>query len=334
MTTLPPVDHDAAAPADLQAQAWNWLRLFASGDAREVDARRFRRWVRSSPAHRAAYTEVKRRWDTIEQPARELVRLKPQALAVPEQRRPVGAAFGRRAFLGAAVGAAAVAGIAVVRSPRDAWPIPAEWGADDRTAAGEQRTLALSGGGDVVLNTRTAIRRHLDGGEMVALDLLAGEAAVDLTRATGAFAVAAGAGRSVADTGQFEVRHLDGGRVCVTCIEGTVRVEHPAGTRPLQARQQIVYDARSLGGVSVIDPETVSAWRRGLLVFEQIRLEDALDEINRYRTGRVVLMNDAARNERVSGRFAIASLDLALWQLQEAFGLKARSLPAGWLILS
>ncbi|MDR0634296.1 MAG: DUF4880 domain-containing protein [Azoarcus sp.] len=59
---------------DLEAQAWDWLRLLHSGDAREADAERFRHWVRSSPAHRAAYATVKRRWDKVALSARELLR--------------------------------------------------------------------------------------------------------------------------------------------------------------------------------------------------------------------------------------------------------------------
>lgn len=326
-----PADGHATPTGNLEAQAWNWLRLLASGDAREVDARRFRHWVESSPSHRAAYNEIKRRWDAIEPSARELLRLKPEAVSVQESLHGV-RLRGRRVFLGAAVSAAAVAGIAIVHPPLGLWPAPDEWDADDRTAPGEQRKLALSEGVDVTLNTRTSVRRQTDGGRMVGLDLIAGEAAIDLRGVGRAFSVAAGVGRSSAQSGQFEVRYLDG-KVCVTCIEGAVRLEHPLGERQLLARQQLVYSAASASGVASIDPLTASAWRQGMLVFNQTRLADALEEINRYRSGRVVLMNDAVRNKPVSGRFAIASLDLALWQLQEAFDLRARSLPAGLLVL-
>ncbi|MCY1243608.1 fec operon regulator FecR [compost metagenome] len=137
----------------------------------------------------------------------------------------------------------------------------------------------------------------------------------------------------MAESGQFEVRHLEG-KVCVTCVEGTVRVEHPAGVRQLQARQQTIYHATSVSGISRVEPQAVPAWRLGVLVFNQTRLTDAIEEINRYRPGRVMLVNDTVRNKPVSGRFAIASLDLALWQLQEAFDLHARSLPGGLLVLS
>ncbi|MGJ7541337.1 FecR family protein [Variovorax sp. LT1R16] len=319
-------------PAGLEDQAWNWLRLLTSGDARDVDAQRFRRWVQASPAHRAAYQEVKLRWDAIEPSARALLQLKPDAATV--QARASGLPVrGRRVFLGAAMAAAAVTGMAVLRPPMGLWPAPDEWAADDRTAAGEQRPLRLSDGIEVTLNTRTSVRRQTEDGQPVGLDLIVGEAAIGLKPGGPPFAVVAGVGRSQAMSGQFEVRHLEG-KVCVTCIEGAVRVQHPAGLRSLTARQQTVYSTSAISGIAHIDPRTVSAWREGMLVFDQTRLEDALAEINRYRAGRVVLMNDALRGKPVSGRFAIAALDLALWQVQEAFGLQARSLPGGLLLLS
>jgi transmembrane sensor len=326
-STVPPGDPGL----DLEEQAWRWLRLLTSGDAKEWDAERFRRWVRTSPAHQASYNEVKRRWDAIEASATALLRVHPEAATV-RARAPRKPDLRRRAFLGTAIGAAAAAGVAVVYPPFGMWSAPSEWGADYHTATGEQRTLALADRVDVTLNTRTSVRRTLVSGEMVGLDLIAGEAAVDLKGAGHPFAVVAGAGRSSAQTGKFEVRSLDG-KVCVTCIAGSVRLEHPAGDRMLQARQQAVYDAASVSGVAAIDPSVVSAWRSGMLVFNQVHLADALEEINRYRSGRVVLMNTALRDKAVSGRFAIASLDLALWQLQQAFDLSSRTLPGGLTIL-
>ncbi|WP_198086656.1 hypothetical protein [Variovorax sp. E3] len=59
-----------------------------------------------------------------------------------------------------------------------------------------------------------------------------------------------------------------------------------------------------------------------------------LDEINRYRPGRVVLMVDALRGKTVTATFKLDRLDLALLQMQHSFSLSARSLPAGVLVLS
>jgi transmembrane sensor len=329
------VDH-AVTPDVLKQQAWDWLRLLHSGQASAEDAQGFRNWVQSSPAHQATYNDVKQRWDALKRPAGALLKNNPDVAAYYQQTRRAqsfSVSRNRRAFLGVAASAVAVAGVAVVYPPLGLWPAPSQWNADYRTATGEQRTLALADSVDVTLNTQTSIRRQTAGSETVGVNLIAGEAAVDLRRAGRPFAVVAGDGRSVAESGRFEVRYL-AGKVCVTCIDGAVRVEHPAGDRLLQARQQTIYDAASVSSVAAIDPANVSAWRKGLLVFHQTRLADAVDEINRYRSGRVMLMNAVAGNKAVSGHFSIASLDLALTQLQHVFGLNARSLPGGLVILS
>ncbi len=333
MKTPTLADNRAVSPDELETQAWDWLRLLTSGDADAQDAQGFRNWVRSSPAHQAAYNEAKHRWDAFKQPAGALLRTNPEVAAFFQPRPQRARHPGRRAFLGALVGAAAVAGVAVVHPPLGLWPAPDEWEADYRTATGEQRTLALVDHVNVTLNTRTSVRRQLAGGQTVGLGLITGEAAIDLQGDGFPFAVIAGEGRSLAESGQFEVRYLDG-KVCVTCIAGAVQLEHPAGSRTLRAGQQVIYNASSVSGVATIEPADVSAWRRGELVFNQARLADALEEINRYRPGRVLLMNASVRNKEVSGRFGIASLDLALLQLQHVFGLNARSLPGGLTVLS
>ena len=327
----PPEDRSEQDHA-LRQQARVWLRLLATADVKEVDARAFKRWLDTSLAHKAAFNEVKHRWAAMKPAGQAYLSSHPDMVATAAA-APRGPLLGRRAFLGAAVSAAAVAGIAVMYPPGGRWPSPAEWGADDRTAVGEQRTVALDRHVSIMLNTQTSIRRRGGHGRASGIELIKGEAAIDLDREGERFTVAAGAGRSIADGGRFEVRHLDG-RVCVTCIEGQVRVEHPAGGRPLQARQQAVYDSVALSGVARVEPQDVSAWRRGELVFDQARLADVLAEIDRYRAGHVILTNDAAREHRVTGRFRIGSLDAALVQLEQTFDLSARSLPGGLLLLS
>ena len=317
--------------SDLQQQAWDWLRLLTSGQASDLDLRALARWAKASPAHQQAYNEAKRRWDAVHASAGALLRSDP-ALAAARARMQQPARVPRRAVLGVALGAAAAAGVAVGYPLLGAWSTPGAT-QEEQTAAGEQRTLARVSHVHVTLNTRTRTRRQDGGGETLALELLEGEAAVDFQEQGKPFSVAAGGGISTAESGRFEVRYLEG-KVRVTCIEGSLRILHPAAQRSLQARQQAVYDAHTVSGVAAIDPGVVSAWRRGQLVFRQTRLAEALQEIARYRPGRIVLMNDGARDRAVTGHFAIASLDLALAQLQHVFGLKARTLPGGVLLLT
>jgi len=102
----------------------------------------------------------------------------------------------------------------------------------------------------------------------------------------------------------------------------------------LQANQQTIYNNESISGIAGVDAVDASAWRKGELVFNQTPLAQVVDEINRYRPGRVVLLATAGRDRPVVGRFRIAILDEALLQIQHAFGLNARLLPAGVLVLS
>ncbi|WP_398496218.1 FecR family protein [Variovorax sp.] len=330
------VDERVGTADDLQRQARVWLRLLTSTDVKAYDTEGFQRWLRISPAHKAAFGEVKQRWDALEPASRAFLRTHPDAAdahrhALQAPRR------GRRAFLGAAVSAAAVAGVAgmaVAYPPARLWPAPDEWGADERTATGEQRALALAADRvRVTLNTQTSIRHWPAGEDTPGIDLLAGEAAFELVPDSPPFAVMAGAGRTVARSGRFDVRYLDG-KVCVTCMEGALQIEHPAGNRVLGSRQQTVYDAHAVGGVAGIEPAIVSAWQRGELVFNEGRLIDVIAEINRYRSGRVVLMKTSVQNRPVSGRFLVASLDSVIAQLQQMFDLHARWLPGGLVVLS
>lgn len=332
MKTPASVPEDEASGSDaLARRAWDWLHLLTSREASEADVQRFREWVRASAANQAAYREAKALWDTFK-PSAGLVAHAHPGLVASYVRGQRDRTRTRRAFLGTAMACAGVAGVAVISPPLGLWPSASEWGADDRTAAGEQRTLALAAGVNVVLNTRTSMRREIVGGDLAGIDLLAGEAAVDL-QGERPFAVVAGNGRSVAETGSFEVRYV-GGQVCVTCIAGAVQVAHPSGARRLQANQQLVYDTRTAGGIASVDPQRVSAWRRGMLIFRQDRLADVIDEINRYRPGRVVLLNSNAGEKPVSGHFRIAALDQAIEQLRYAFDLNARSVVGGVLLLT
>ncbi|MDR0672358.1 MAG: DUF4880 domain-containing protein [Zoogloeaceae bacterium] len=106
---------------DLEAQAWRWLRLLRSGEAREADAERFRRWAAQSPARRTAYATVKRRWDAVDLSARKLLRRDSDAAsfrnAAPPSYHP---AAGHS--VGSSIGANAMTGLAAAYLSLGVWP--------------------------------------------------------------------------------------------------------------------------------------------------------------------------------------------------------------------
>jgi transmembrane sensor len=62
----------------------------------------------------------------------------------------------------------------------------------------------------------------------------------------------------------------------------------------------------------------MALWREGYLQFDNLPLQEAVEQINQYRQGRVVLLNTALANKRISGLFRLDALDQAVASLKDA----------------
>lgn len=311
---------DSDAAIGQQADAW-WVRL-RSADFTRADADALRAWCARSPAHARAWRELQQVWQALD-PALARSGTAPQGAAVLAfPSRP-----GRRAFLGGAL----AAGVAVLalRPPLGAWPSLQELRADYRTGTGEQRQLALSRQMTVQMNTQTRI--NVNAQESV--ELLAGEAEILASGARQPVSVQAGAGRLLAQSARFNVRHTDDA-VCVTCLAGAVDVLWQQRRLTLDAGQQLVYDAQGVQAATRAAENEVSAWRTGALSFVGKPLADVVAEINRYRPGKVLLRNPELGRRLVRMRFSIAQTDGALAMIRDLYGAQMTSLPGGIVLLS
>jgi transmembrane sensor len=317
----------------LRREAVDWIHRLAAGTVSVADGEAFRRWLQQSPAHAAAYAEASRLWKQFGPAARNLRRRGEISPGLghlqPQLRAPT-----RRLILGGGLAAAAAAfGYAVVKPPLDLWPSLAELTADYRTATGEQRQIALPGEVAVHLNTQTSIALRAIDGSAERVELIAGEASFATSMSRRPLAVLAAAGRTLASDARFDVRRV-GAAVCVTCSGGNVQIEYRTDVTAIGPGQQVRYDENGLGNVATIDPELVTAWQQGVLIFRLTPLADVVEEINRYRQGKVILLNTALGRKPVSGRFRIDHMDEILLRLDQAFGAKSRSLPGGIVLLS
>lgn len=325
------IDKDNAELGPLEGEAHAWVRRLTSGEANAADAAALRLWCSRSPAHVAAFSEASRLWDAFAVAGENLRRDEraSQEAGRLAARRSV---IGRRGFIGGAL-AASVAGVMVVRPPMGLWPSFSELRADYRTGTGEQREIAATDGVSVQMNTRTSMSVGA-GADTAAVELISGEASFRMQpNQTRPFSVLAAGGRTTARGARFDVR-VSGSTVCVTCLADDVEVEHRARTVRLTSRQQVVYDDRGLGTVVVIDPVIVSAWQQGLIICNMKPLADVIEELNRYRPGRIVLLNAELGRNPVNGRFRIDQPDEALAQIERAFGVRHRTLPGGVVLLS
>lgn len=76
------------------------------------------------------------------------------------------------------------------------------------------------------------------------------------------------------------------------------------------------------------------AWRERMLVFRDAPLARVIDEINRYRPGRLVLLNPTLGRRRVQARFSFEQLRQAAELIRVAYGARCLELPGGVVLVS
>lgn len=314
--------------ARLRRDARRWVTQLVSGEARATDLEAAERWRNQSSAHEAAFVEAISLWQDFGPAGRVLLEREGPPVW-NSARLPVS----RRAVLTGAGGLiAASAAYAVVDPPFALWPSLAELRADYRTKTGEQRHLILKDNVSVEMNTQTSLAVSATGADQITL--IAGEASFMVAhRSVRPLAVVAEAGRTIAHEARFDIRK-SGAAVDVTCLEGEVRVELNTRAATIGANRALRYDRGGLGETTSVNPTEVSAWRQGVLIFRYAPLSEVITEINRYRPGRVILVNTALGAKLINGRFQIARIDEILVWIEQVAGAKSRALPGGIVLLT
>uniref|UniRef100_Q07HV9 Putative FecR n=1 Tax=Rhodopseudomonas palustris (strain BisA53) TaxID=316055 RepID=Q07HV9_RHOP5 len=323
----------------VEREAIDWLERLTSGEMTPEDVAALKRWLAHSARHEAAFVEAKRLWHMAGVAGHSL--FDPDAgfagrLEALGQRRKKAS---RRAVLsggGAALAAASVYGM--FNPPLGLWPSLSELRADYRTGTGEQRHVTFADDVTINLNTQTSLAvRPTDGAED-RIELIAGEASFATpARAARPLVVLAADGRTITQSGRFDVRFAAGGErapVSVTCFAGAVRIERGPDVTDLQPGQRVRYNHSGLSEVAAVDPQVASEWQRGIVEFRGTPLVEAVEEINRYRPGRIMLMNASLGHKQLSGRFRIDQMNEALLGVERAFGAKLQRLPGGIVLLS
>lgn len=328
-TSSLPADPTSGETPEEQAAAWV-LRL-ASGRATVADAKALNRWRDDSDANRKAFAKANLLWDKLDAAARTVAEQSPQEWSAPPINRPIT----RRAAVSAvfAASAAAAAGYLVIRPPLHLWPAAKEWTADFRTGTGEQRKFILADSVSVILNTETSLSKATPEDDADRVVLISGEAAFSAPTRNRRLVVVAGNGIIATDGADFQVRNIDS-TVCVTCLTGQVKVRHPQQLLTLERNQQVSYDSRHLQRVATMDSTATTAWQRGMLIFDSTPLADVVKEINRYRSGRIILLNQAWASHPVVATFRLDQLNQAVDHLGKVFNLKIQNLPGGVTVLS
>jgi transmembrane sensor len=204
-----------------------------------------------------------------------------------------------------------------------------------QTAVGERLSVTLEDGSRVTLNTDSVLRPSFDVHERRVV-LERGQALFEVAKDTvHPFVVETAQRRFVAVGTAFDVR-IDGDRVQVTMLEGTVRVERggPGETATITAGEQLTVLDERQDRIQVAEPDRVTSWRHGQVVFEDARLADAVAEINRYSPVQIELADGALGDLRISGAFATGRPTVFVEAMTTYFPVDATNVDDDTVLLS
>ena len=290
-----------------------WHDRLRHENVSEETRQMFNRWLAQSPEHERAYAAIDETWSALQAGLRQA-----EFLAL---RHETALRVSRRALtslgpLRLATAAAMVLTVACLATLLLA-PLHAERSIlarvlepfntqSDRTyttVVGERLGVTLPDGSQVTLDTQSQVRVTLTKLER-RVNLLRGQASFEVAKdRTRPFVVEARNQRLVAVGTSFDVR-VDEREVKVTMIEGVVRVEPATGeVGRLIAGEQLVVDAHNESHVWRADLDRETSWHRGQIVFDDTRLADAIEELNRYSQTRIALADPTLADLRLSGAF-------------------------------
>jgi transmembrane sensor len=194
-----------------------------------------------------------------------------------------------------------------------------------RTGVGEQATIELADGSQIVLNTASAVRVAYSG-KARRLILDRGQAFFTVATDAGRPFTVEADGRVVTAVGTaFDVR-IEKEAVQVALLEGKVSVSPGGPARRdavmLQPNDMLIAGNDTLEIVRLANPGSLTAWREGLLIFQNDTLQSAVEEMNRYSTTRIVLDNKAVARLRISGTFRIGQTTAFTEALREMFPIR------------
>ncbi|OAI11466.1 hypothetical protein A1507_20510 [Methylomonas koyamae] len=299
--TQSPDDHAAR----IRSEASAWLARLRSGDCTPDDTEHFNAWLAAAPQHREAYRRAERLWADLAALSR---------VAQPQLRQAqcfYARSRAKRRWRAAGLAAAAMLAGILALNPA-IWPwLNAE---PYQTAKGIRRTVLLSDGTSIELNTDTALRVSYSG-QRRTVWLERGEAWFNVFHDSDRpFEVVAGDGR-IRDIGtQFNVRR-DLDQVSVAVRDGEVAVFAKSQSAPLHvnAGQQTRYgEAGGAEPVQTSDLMAISAWRNGILLVKNRTLAEVAEELERYHPVAIDVTDAKLRGLAVSGRFPANDLELTL----------------------
>jgi transmembrane sensor len=327
------VEFEARTSIERQAREW-LVRMDGDEPLTQAEIEALREWMQRSVLHREELTRICKFW----RQANVLSGLSGPPASVAEKPNPRGGHWPRTT--------------AIAASALLVWVIVTWWGLQGsnwttngsyRTAIGEQKSIALSDGSSIRLNTDSVVEVEYSKDSRT-IRLLQGEALFSVVHDPNrAFEVYA-ADSVVRAVGTAFAVHLDGSKVDVTVTKGVVDVAEVSPQPAAAPRKQLEGNPRrsSLGQLKAGEVTSVGggsdhmevqrlaeselqrkmAWQEGYLAFSGEPLSQVIEQVNRYSPMVLELGDPKLASVAIGGRFRIGDLDAVLDALETNFGIQ------------
>ena len=311
-------------PVDAAEAAAHWDARLRSADCSLPDREAFCAWRDASPENADAFENLQTLLGALrdDENAPDIRAMREDALNLVERKH------GRRRALwstGIAASMALLAGGLIAFHTLPVWRSAPQTAIlvnslyTHETAVGERSTIALEDGTIATLNTDTRLDVNYSGANRL-VTLLKGQALFEVAKDPDwPFVVAAGDRRIEALGTVFDVRYIND-QIQVTLLEGLVEVagEHKTSfignaetkDEPTSAPQQLRPGQQLLTSLNAdtarirdTDTERAVIWREGRVSFEDTPLTEAIAEMNRYSTRRILAGDARLEDIRINGVF-------------------------------
>ncbi|WP_020484660.1 FecR family protein [Methylomonas sp. MK1] len=316
------------ADANAQAEYWRALRESPFFD-REQDLR-WQAWLEASRENQEAWRQTQQFFDCIAglNPA-QIDRIEREVRASNgTQHKTPARTLPKRSLWMLPIAACLMLALCL------GWAFSAGFFADFRTGTGEQRRIQLSDGSSVILNTASSLSVEFSERQRL-IRLHGGEAyfkvAADAARP---FEVVTSGGRVRALGTAFDVKQWQGD-LAVTVYEHSVRVAFADGetVESLAAGQRVVSAGGKAGLPEPVNLKQAGAWQERRLVFKEKPLRQVVDDLNRYRPGKIIIADPALAEHLVTGIFDADDPEAALNVIEKTLAASETRLTDALVIL-
>ncbi|HEX6735088.1 MAG TPA: FecR domain-containing protein [Azonexus sp.] len=313
--------------ATLEAAA-SWYATLHSDEAGAADRQAWQAWLEQSEAHARAWSYI----ETVSQRFDPLRTGGHQAALAGVKAARRGSA-GRRQVLRGLAGVFGLGMAGWMGWRHSALPETLlAWGADYRTATGEQREITLADGSRVWLNTDSALRVDYQAGAR-RLTLAAGEILVETGQDASQrpFYVDTRFGRMQALGTRFSVRH-DARRTRLDVFASAVEINNAAGkVQRVEAGESAEFTADGIAALGQAE-RAREAWRRGVVVADNIPLGALIEDLARYQRGHLGVAPEVAELS-VVGVYPATDTERALAMLENTLPIRVKRRTSWWVTL-